>query len=86
MKKYKVMYKDINIGTLTLEENRHIYIPDKVGIEKAKKNGDTILNHLKEITQEKTIPFFESRLQNAERFKNVSIGYHTDNYELIEEK
>lgn len=84
-KKYKVLYEDVQIGVLTIEENLYVYIPDEKTILKLNDSGKKVLNCLREKIEAKTIPFFETRISDSKRFKNVSIGYHTDPYELIEE-
>lgn len=81
--KYVVAYKNEKIGELTIEENTYVYVPDKDKIMLLEKNGERLLNLLKEETQETTIPFFESRIKNCKRFNAEKIGYHTDFYSLI---
>ena len=84
-KKYKVLYEDVQIGVLTIDENLYVFIPDEKVISKLKDSGKNVLNCLREKIEAKTIPFFETRILDSKRFKNISIGYHTDPYKLIEE-
>lgn len=85
IKKFKVLYKNIQIGLLTMTETSYVYVPNLDSINKIEENGDKILNILKDNISADTIPFFETRISNSKRFDNVGIGYHTDPYELIEE-
>jgi len=84
-KKYKVLYENVQIGLLVIKENSYMYVPDEEEIANLNKNGHRVLNCLREKIEAETIPFFETRITDAKRFKNVSIGYHTDPYELVEE-
>lgn len=84
-KKYKVLYEDVQIGILSIEENSYVYVPNEEEIARLNKNGNRVLNCLREKIEAKTIPFFETRIIDAKRFKNVSVGYHTDPYQLVEE-
>ena len=88
--KYKVSYKDIEIGTLEVnEEGQHKYTPNQEGIEKI-KDQTVLLHEMLEPDEDfgDPIPFFQNRLRNNEKFRNrksKEINSHTDKYSLKQE-
>lgn len=85
MDKYNVYWKEIKIGTLSVDGKRHKYVPEKA-IQDLKNPLDPRLKEERDWGEE--IPFFQSRLESAARFPKLEIGNQTDFYRLkkIEEE
>ena len=80
MDKYNVYWKEIKIGTLSVEGKKHKYVPEKEAIGALKNPLDPRLKEERDWGE--AIPFFETRLKSAARFPNLEIGNHTDFYTL----
>lgn len=72
----------IKIGEFYRLKDLQKFIPDLEGITKIEKNGYQIPNFLKESIEELEIKFFNSMVQNCERFGD-KISSHVHHYELI---
>lgn len=82
MKIYHVYWKDVLIGTLSVNNNQHKYIPNFAGIEKLKGEAPLLSQVTKPYDWGEQIPFFTSRIANCERFGKEDYTYITDNYRL----
>lgn len=81
MEKFEVYCKEVCIGMLSVDGNKYKYVPN----EEAKKLSNDLPIApilLEERDWGEEIPFFKSRLEAAERFPGLFIGFQTDFYEL----
>ena len=82
MKIYSVFWKDVLIGTLSVNNNQHRYIPNYDGINKLKGKAPLVASVTKAYDWGEKIPFFDSRIRNCERFGTEDYTYQTDHYKL----
>ncbi len=86
MEKYSIFYKQTQIGVLEInEKGLYKYTPELNVLEKVKKETSLTHEMLESSGWRKPIPFFKNRIENAKRFSNMEIGYHTDNFRMIKE-
>lgn len=87
MEKYSILYKSTKIGVLEInEKGQYKYTPDLTAVEKVKNDVSLIHDMLESSDWRDPIPFFKNRIENAKRFSDVEIGYHTDNFMMIKEE
>lgn len=83
MEKYKVFYKDVLIGCLSVdEEYKYCYEPVLEGVEKVKDTA-CLLKVMENGTNGnfgEPIPFFQERLRYMKLWKLGAINYQTDNF------
>lgn len=82
MKIYKVYWGDILIGTLSINNNMHKYIPNFGGIKSLERKAPLLSQVTKPYDWGEPIPFFASRIANCERFGTKDYTYNTDHYKL----
>lgn len=82
MKIYNVFWEDILIGTLSVNNNQHRYIPNIEGIKKLNGKAPLVASVTKAYDWGEKIPFFDSRIINCERFGTEDYTYQTDHYRL----
>ena len=82
MKTYKVYWKDILIGILSVNNKQHRYIPNFEGIKRLEGKAALISQVTKPYDWGEEIPFFSSRIRNYKRFGDEDYTSHTDNYKL----
>lgn len=82
MKIYKVYWEDILIGTLSINNNMHKYIPNFGGIKSLEGKAPLLSQLTKPYDWGEPIPFFASRISNCERFGTEDYTYNTDHYKL----
>ena len=76
MEKYKILFKGIHIGDLTVNGQMYEYVANEAVI-KTIVNEYPIFDILKESISSKNIPFFKTRLEHkGEKFE-------TDDYEIV---
>ena len=81
MEKYKVYWKDTLIGELYVEDGKHKYEPNYENVSKLNEVPlDPILLNSRDFGEK--IPFFQTRLESAEKFSDLPIGFQTDFYRL----
>lgn len=83
MEIYNVFWKDIWIGVLSVKEDGlYKYQAKEEEINRLKDTVpfDPILMESKDWGE--AIPFFKSRLECAEKFPDLEIGFPTDSYRL----
>jgi hypothetical protein len=84
--KFRVFYKEIEIGLLEVNENKqHRYTANSEAVQKIKDEVQLIPEMLQSNDWRKPIPFFEERIMNASRFDLQVIQYHTDLFRMIQE-
>jgi len=86
IKKYKVLYEDIKIGTYNIYEEYVEYKVDNKGIKKLNDKGYDLLPMISKDFKGRSFPFFDNRIKNCLRFPDKKISYQTDSIELIEIK
>jgi len=82
MERYNLFWKDVWIGVLSVRDGSHKYQAKEEAINSLKGTVpfDPILMESRDWGE--PIPFFKSRLECAEKFPNLEIGFHTDSYRL----
>ena len=81
MEIYNVFWKDVWIGVLSVKDGLHKYqTKEEINSLKDTVPFDPILMESRDWGE--AIPFFKSRLECAEKFPNLEIGFHTDSYRL----
>lgn len=83
---YEVFYKDILIGTLTINEaGLYCYLPDEAGVAKTKEETylDTDLINGTNGEFVEPIPFLESRVKNMNKNGLSQINYGTDYFSVV---
>ena len=84
MKKYLVLWENIAIGEVILDETTQIYKANRKNILELERKGVKVLKTLQYDCNEK-IPFLYSIVRNGKRFKNnLYYGYHNNKYSLKE--
>lgn len=88
MKKYNILYKDILIGILEInEQEQHRYTPDAENVEKVKKMVPLIHEMTEKTDWRDPIPFFKNRIDNSKRFSQEDdIRSHTDFFRMIKQQ
>lgn len=82
MKIYNVYWKDVLIGTLSVNNDKHRYIPNFEEIKRLEGKAPLLAQVMKPYDWGEKIPFFETRIVNCERFGKEDYTYQTDNYRL----
>lgn len=80
MEIYEVFWKEIKIGTLSVDGKKHKYVPITDVISELSNPMDPRLKEERDWGDE--IPFFKTRIENAKKFPNLEIKFHTDYYKL----
>lgn len=79
---YNVYWDDVFIGTLSVNNGKHRYIPSFEGIKKLEGIAPLVAQVKRPYDWGEKIPFFESRIINCERFGTEDYAYQTDHYRL----
>ncbi len=82
MKIYKVYWKDTLIGTLSVDNDTHKYIPNFKGIKKLEGQAPLLSQVTRPYDWGPQIPFFAARIANCERFGTQDYTSNTDHYKL----
>lgn len=82
MKIYKVYWEDTLIGTLSVNNNMHKYIPNFDGIKELEGKAPLLSQVTRPYDWGEQIPFFASRIANCERFRTQDYTSNTDHYKL----
>lgn len=79
MIRYAFYYEDILLGFLQIQDGLYCYIPEAEGMKKAREHVPLTHEMLVGRDWGKPIPFFQERIENAQRFgQEKCIRYHTD--------
>lgn len=81
MRKFELYYKEYLIGSIEMNDNSFLYIPNKEVIEEI--NDDLLLVFLKEEI-DYFHPFFKSRIENMDKFNMNELKYPNSSYKLKE--
>lgn len=81
MRKFELYFKHYLIGSIEMNDNSFLYIPNKEVIEEI--NDDLLLVFLKEEI-DYLHPFFESRIENMDKFNMNELKYPNSSYKLKE--
>lgn len=81
MRKFELYFKNYLIGSIEMNDNSFLYIPNKEVIEEI--NDDLLLVFLKEEI-DYLHPFFESRIENMDKFNMKELKYPNSSYKLKE--
>lgn len=74
MVRYTILYRDIRIGVLEINENgQYKYTPNQKGIEKVKEEVSLTHEMLEETSWREAIPFFKNRLEDAKKFGETKV-------------
>lgn len=79
---YNTKEENIKIGVFSILESTQRFVPNYDGINRIEVLGYSILGMLTEEINEPKIKFFDSLINNCERFGG-KITSHVHNYELI---
>lgn len=80
MSVYKLFYKNILIGTLELSKDYCYY---KANLNNIKELDDEMIHAFLKNDMNYLHPFFETRINNMNKFNLDELKYETDNYELV---
>lgn len=79
MIRYAFYYEDILLGFLHIRDGLYCYIPEAEGVKKVWDHVPLTREMLDGRDWGKPIPFFQERIENAQRFGiEKCIRYHTD--------